>query len=743
MSFIIAPTQSNPSGVSVGPSSLTFVSDSGVTAQTLAISAATGVAGQVHFSAAANSTGWLAVTGSSSSVTPAAVTIQVFPAGLKEGVYDGAVTITVVETGKSTVVPVTLKVPADALSNVKLTPYQRALTFNYQLNAASNPSQSVYVFIDSGQFSTFTATVSDSWLAVASASWITPAASADCVAPGFLFVTVNPVGLNVGTYQGSITLTATGLPPVQIPVTLNISAAPVLNANPSFVSFDTASDALSANLEITGSASLAFTAAVSAGATWLKVSPTSGVADVTPANLTVTADATGLQAGTYNGSIRLTGPNGSPSLTIPVQLKAAGATVSNELTITPKDLQFAAIAGDPDPSQYLTIFTTTSTEQKFTAAAISDVPFFSVEPPSGSTPAWLKVTARTGLTPGLYTGSILITSLLTGTQESISVTHKVTARLLSVTPSLLAFTQTAPGATVAAQELQVTANAPSAFRIGGKPGWVRVQPDSGLTTPAKLTVSVNPSGMAPGKYDGSILLSGPNELSIPVSLTIPEQPPPTVTPTSVTLSYELGSAAPAPQTIRVANPDSAVQFTASASTESGIGWLAIAPVSGTTPGTLTLSINVAQLTPGSHAGSVTVTIATSPPRVLKVPVTLTVTGSALRVLQVLNSATQAPSQLAPGELVTIAGSGLGPVAPLAARPSAAGAYDTELGGVRVTFDDIPAPLLLVHGERIEAIVPYGIYGRASTRRYNTSYSIPIELKVADAAPGVFTAGTLA
>jgi uncharacterized protein (TIGR03437 family) len=85
------------------------------------------------------------------------------------------------------------------------------------------------------------------------------------------------------------------------------------------------------------------------------------------------------------------------------------------------------------------------------------------------------------------------------------------------------------------------------------------------------------------------------------------------------------------------------------------------------------------------------------------------------------------------------------VSGLVARPTAAGAFESRLGDMRVLFDGVPAPLLSVRIDEIQAIVPYAIYGRASARvqvEAGASLSIPIEAKVVDAVPGLFTSGSL-
>ena len=64
--------------------------------------------------------------------------------------------------------------------------------------------------------------------------------------------------------------------------------------------------------------------------------------------------------------------------------------------------------------------------------------------------------------------------------------------------------------------------------------------------------------------------------------------------------------------------------------------------------------------------------------------------------------------IAPGEFVTIPGIRLGPGSPVTASPVATG-----LGGVRVLFDGIPAPIFSVSSSQVNAIAPYEISGKSS------------------------------
>lgn len=60
----------------------------------------------------------------------------------------------------------------------------------------------------------------------------------------------------------------------------------------------------------------------------------------------------------------------------------------------------------------------------------------------------------------------------------------------------------------------------------------------------------------------------------------------------------------------------------------------------------------------------------------------------------------------PGQIVTLLGAGIGPVAAIAGQPNSSGQYPTALGGVRVLIGGIPAPLLYVQASQINAVVPY-------------------------------------
>jgi uncharacterized protein (TIGR03437 family) len=81
---------------------------------------------------------------------------------------------------------------------------------------------------------------------------------------------------------------------------------------------------------------------------------------------------------------------------------------------------------------------------------------------------------------------------------------------------------------------------------------------------------------------------------------------------------------------------------------------------------------------------------------------------------VADSANGAPiGPVAPGQLITLYGNGLGPAEPAIGLTGAAN-VPVSLGGVSVAFDGIPAPLLYVSSTQINVQVPFEIYRSAST-----------------------------
>jgi len=107
---------------------------------------------------------------------------------------------------------------------------------------------------------------------------------------------------------------------------------------------------------------------------------------------------------------------------------------------------------------------------------------------------------------------------------------------------------------------------------------------------------------------------------------------------------------------------------------------------------------------------------------------------------VANAGTLKAGAVAPGEVISIFGFEVGPAVPAGLQVDAAGVVTTQLGGTRVLFDDVPAPLVYVSSGQVNAIVPYGVAGKDSTRMqviFQGRATNTITLPVVAASPGVF------
>ena len=109
----------------------------------------------------------------------------------------------------------------------------------------------------------------------------------------------------------------------------------------------------------------------------------------------------------------------------------------------------------------------------------------------------------------------------------------------------------------------------------------------------------------------------------------------------------------------------------------------------------------------------------------------------LRQDGVLSAASLRPGPLAPGEIITLIGSAIGPADP---TQNTDGTIQTALGGTRVLLNGQPAPLLYASSNQINAVVPYGLTGDNATLVIEAQGQklAKLTLPVIGAVPGLFT-----
>ncbi len=118
-----------------------------------------------------------------------------------------------------------------------------------------------------------------------------------------------------------------------------------------------------------------------------------------------------------------------------------------------------------------------------------------------------------------------------------------------------------------------------------------------------------------------------------------------------------------------------------------------------------------------------------------------VTTGSIQTAGVLSAASLLSGPVAPGELVSLMGSTIGPASPAFWAPTAQNTVSTILGTTQVMFDSHAAPLLYAGASQINAIVPFEIAGQTTTMVtiIQNGQSIgPAAVAVAPAVPGIFT-----
>jgi trimeric autotransporter adhesin len=97
---------------------------------------------------------------------------------------------------------------------------------------------------------------------------------------------------------------------------------------------------------------------------------------------------------------------------------------------------------------------------------------------------------------------------------------------------------------------------------------------------------------------------------------------------------------------------------------------------------------------------------------------------------------------APGQMVVVWGSGLGPAQKGSLQLDNNGLVSTSVSGVRILFDGIPAPIVYVTATQCSAVIPYFGAINPTTHvqvEYQGVRSDPYQIAVAPTAPGLFTA----
>lgn len=625
---------------------------------------------------------WLSINGNTQATTfypssPASLQVTVNTTGLPTGLTVSANVSIAIYGQPSTAIqyPIALTVGTPSI----LSANPATLSFSgIQNSSAGSPSSTPITITSSGAQLTYNVSATTqsgaNWILLSSTFGIQTGNT-----PGFS-VSVNPFGLAVGNYNGTVLVqsTTTG-DSVTIPVSLSVTQGSTLSvtgtlnnfiyqagSGPGGFSPQTQTLMISTNSgSLNYSVTLTNPTGPSATTSWLLPSSTGGLATATPQTLSLSlsssAALSALPQGTYTITVSIapTGAGSSANATNVV----ATLVVSNNaiLNTNTRSLTFTAPLGSTsNPSQTITV--TSSNGSPIPYQVTSNQLWLSVLPASGTTalnptfqvfvnPAAANLAAST--TP--YTGTL---NVIPTNGDNYSVPISVSLTVTGLTSQILAgpgqllfsyqTTKTAPGV----QLVQLTSPSSLGFTVTTTTAPASNCPTANWLTanasqftasnvnPATLTVSVAVAGMTSGFCTGQVVVTynnGSNANStviIPVTVDVAATALLTVSqPVGFgVVTGTFGTTTVIGSQISINSTDgSALGFSATASTPGApVSWLYLASSSGTTQQYLQVQISPNGLPVGTYTGNITIFASNNanlPSGALTIPVTLTVSAN--------------------------------------------------------------------------------------------------------------------
>ena len=547
------------------------------------------------------SAAWLTLT-SLSGKTPAGVGVVVNPnaigSNLQPGQYSATITIQSSFASNSPVfIAVTLNVKAQLIA----TP--TALSFTAIAGQPVPAGQSVSVTGANGlQFSVL---VSDKWLKAAVTSGVTP---------GAVTVSVDPTGLAVGDYTGTVQLIPSNPQAQGATVTVTLKVRAPLLVSPTSVSATAFVGIPSMPVQTitlsSGGIPVTYSVATS-GESWFSVDSTRGT---TPGAFKVTINPAGLSAAVYTGSITISSSQTTPpSQVIRVTLTIPTPGTPQGLESLPLQMSTPAFASPT--TQTFTLVSSNQVQIPFRITTSES--FVTVSPSSGVTPALITVTIDPSLLQpsNSYQASLTITSLNTTVTRNLTVSVQAPNPKLALSPPVLE---------VQAQAGKTGSNKFFIQNVGGgatlnysvsvvnpqNTPFLTVGPASGTVTGqglAAIQVTIDATKLSAGPYFTTFLVTLGNlpPQPLPVSITVtPTDPVIALDFQGVQFDVRKGEGSTVSQDVSILDIGGK-SFNWKAEILSGSEFLSITRVTGTvspgSPGTLTLSTNKDFTTAGKTA----------------------------------------------------------------------------------------------------------------------------------------------
>jgi uncharacterized protein (TIGR03437 family) len=335
---------------------------------------------------------------------------------------------------------------------------------------------------------------------------------------------------------------------------------------------------------------------------WLVLENAQGT---TPSTMSFSADPSKLKPGDYTGNISLA-RMGSPQ---PFAKVTVAFNVVNQLppnlSVQPPSISLAtAIGAANQPSTTIHLTNTGSGSLDYQIHAFGAGLSTRLSQISGTVIAGAPQNVVINLDPdkltaGTFTGSLVITSSVTGQTVTIPVALSVAARpqRMLLSQKGVMFTAVKNGGTTPAQSFSVLDEGGGSFdwtaraiQVGGGPSWFSISPLAGTSvasaTPPAIMITADPSALSkPGVYYGLVRVTSQNAANAPqdIEVVLNYLGPGTNAGAAVSRSglvfvAPAGTSSPSSQSITVTNLNStALGISPQAVTFDGIPWLTVIP----------------------------------------------------------------------------------------------------------------------------------------------------------------------
>ncbi len=407
-------------------------------------------------------------------------------------------------------------------------------------------------------------------------------------------------------------------------------------------------------------------------ASWLSVTPMQGQLKGNASTVAISVNTLQLSPGTYNGDVIIMLAQSTQSLAVQLVIQAPPPPTAPILEVAPLNLNFSTTEGaDDPPGQVVTITNTGGSPLLWhTSVQLLATSWLGVSPTGGTIlpgqtgQLTINVSANdSGLSPGQYAGQVTVEgsdekdNLAAGSPQNITINFLVSppCTLSQSTSSTLAFSATQGQSNPTSQTESFTASGNCSWPVSWNASltssapWLSMSPASGALGAnggaSTLSVTPNIAGLAPGVYQTHVSVSGTDASGaqaqgspqiFTVTLTIFQACALQAPSNGLTFSVTQGQTSTVQNLNFSTTGNCALPVSWSVGTDSGSSsWLTLSAVSGSGgSGSVGVSVNAANLTPGQYTGSVTVSATGSGGAVVqaspqKVSVMLTVNGFAV------------------------------------------------------------------------------------------------------------------